>query len=154
MTWDLFLVLFNVTEFYLLITSPLSKSKYPSIALYLISSNLLLLLLLLSRFSHIPLCLTPETAANQAPPFLGFPRQEHWSGLPFPSPMHESEKWKWSRSVVSDPSEPMDCSLPGSSVHAIFQARVLEWGRISYCVYIKCGFSVRVNKIKMISDKW
>ena len=26
----------------------------------------------------------------------------HWSGLPFPSPMHESEKWKWSRSVVSD----------------------------------------------------
>ena len=32
----------------------------------------------------------------------GFSRQEHWSGLPFPSPMHESEKWKWSRSVVSD----------------------------------------------------
>ena len=31
-----------------------------------------------------------------------FSRQEHWSGLPFPSPMHESEKWKWSRSVVSD----------------------------------------------------
>ena len=36
---------------------------------------------------------------------LGFSRQEHWSGLPFPSPMHESEKWKWSRSVVSDPSQ-------------------------------------------------
>ena len=35
-------------------------------------------------------------------PSLGFSRQEHWSGLPFPSPMHESEKWKWSRSVVSD----------------------------------------------------
>ena len=32
----------------------------------------------------------------------GFSRQEHWSGLPFPSPVHESEKWKWSRSVVSD----------------------------------------------------
>ena len=31
---------------------------------------------------------------------LGFSRQEYWSGLPFPSPMHESEKWKWSRSVV------------------------------------------------------
>ena len=27
-------------------------------------------------------------------PCLGFSRQEHWSGLPFPSPMHESEKWK------------------------------------------------------------
>ena len=35
-------------------------------------------------------------AAHQAPPFLGFSRQEHRSGLPFPSPMHESEKWKWS----------------------------------------------------------
>ena len=37
-------------------------------------------------------------AAHQAPPSLGFSRQEHWSGLPFPSPMQESEKWKWSRS--------------------------------------------------------
>ena len=34
-------------------------------------------------------------AAHQAPPSLGFSRQEHWSGLPLPSPMHESEKWKW-----------------------------------------------------------
>ena len=29
------------------------------------------------------------------PPSMGFSRQEHWSGLPFPSPMHEREKWKW-----------------------------------------------------------
>ena len=29
---------------------------------------------------------------TQAPPYPGFSRQEHWSGLPFPSPMHESEK--------------------------------------------------------------
>ena len=53
---------------------------------------LLLLLLLLSRFSHVQLCATPETAAHQAPPSLGFSRQECWSGLPFPSPMRESEK--------------------------------------------------------------
>ena len=53
-------------------------------------------------------------------PSLGFSRQEHWSGLPFPSPMHESEKWKWSRSVVSDSSDPMNCSPPGSSIHGIF----------------------------------
>ena len=45
-------------------------------------------------------------AANQAPPCLEFSRQEHWSGLPFPSPMRESEKWKWSCSVVSDSSRP------------------------------------------------
>ena len=52
------------------------------------------LLLLLSRFSCVRLCATPQTAAHQAPPSLGFSRQEHWSGLPFPSPMHESEKIK------------------------------------------------------------
>ena len=65
-----------------------------------------MLLLLLSHFSRVRLCATPETAAHQAPPSLGFSRQEHWSGLPFPSPMHESGKWKWSRSVVSDSSWP------------------------------------------------
>ena len=54
--------------------------------------NFLLLLLLLSRFSRVRLCVTPETVAHQAPPSLGFSRQEHWSGLPFPSPMQESEK--------------------------------------------------------------
>ena len=41
-------------------------------------------------------------ALYQAHLSLGFSRQEHWTGVPFPSPMHESEKWKWSRSVVSD----------------------------------------------------
>ena len=65
-----------------------------------------LLLLLLSRFSRVRLCVTPKTAAHQALPFLGFSRQEHWSGLPFSSPMHESEKSKWSCSVVSDPQWP------------------------------------------------
>ena len=45
------------------------------------------LLLLLSRFSRVWLCATPETAAHQATPSLGFSRQEHWSGLPLPSPI-------------------------------------------------------------------
>ena len=143
--------------------------------------SLLVLLLLLSRFSRVRLCATPQTAAHQAPPPLGFSRQEHWSGLPFPSPMHESEKWKWSRSVVSDSVRPhglqstrllrpwdfpgkstgvgchclicpvfprllllgcaqsslilcdhMGCSLPGSSVHGIFQARIVEHVAIFY----------------------
>ena len=72
---------------------------------------LLLLLLLLSHFSRVWLCATPETAAHQAPPSLGFSRQDHWSGLPFPSPMHESEKWKWSHSVVSSSSRPHGLQL-------------------------------------------
>ena len=65
-----------------------------------------LLLLLLSRFSCLWLCATPEMAAHQTPPSLGFSRQEHRSGLPFPSPMQESEKWKWSRSIMSNSSWP------------------------------------------------
>ena len=41
-----------------------------------------LLLLLLSRFSCVRLCVTPETAAHQAPPSMGFSRQEYRSGVP------------------------------------------------------------------------
>ena len=48
--------------------------------------TVILLLLLLSRFSRVRLCVTPETTAHQAPPSLGFSRQEHWSGLLSPSP--------------------------------------------------------------------
>ena len=69
-------------------------------------------------------------AAHQAPLSLGFSRQEHWSELPFPSPVHESE----SEVAQSCPtlSDPMDPSPLGSSIHGIFQARVLEWGAIAF----------------------
>ena len=40
----------------------------------------------LSRFSRVRLLVTPWTAAYQAPPSMGFSRQEYWSGLPLPSP--------------------------------------------------------------------
>ena len=36
--------------------------------------------------SHIQLFVTPWTVAHQAPPSMGFSKQEYWSGLPFPSP--------------------------------------------------------------------
>ena len=36
-------------------------------------------------------------------------------------------------------SDPMDCSLPGSSVHGIFQARVLEWGAIAFSEWAQVG---------------
>ena len=75
-------------------------------------------------------------AAHQAPPSLGFSRQEHCSGLPFPSQCmkvkSESEKWKVKVKSYPTLSDPMDCSLPGSSIDRIFQARVLEWGAIAF----------------------
>ena len=55
-------------------------------------------------------------AAHQASPSLGFSWQEQWSGLPFPSPMNESEKWKWSSSVLSDPQR----------LHALQPSRLLR----------------------------
>ena len=80
---------------------------------------------MLSHFSRVRLCATPEMAAHRAPPSLGFSGQEHWRGLPFPSPMRESEVTQSCPTL----SNPMDCSLTGSgsSVRGIFQARVLEW---------------------------
>ena len=100
----------------------------------LITDVSMLLLLLLSHFSCVRLCVTPQTAAHQAPPCLGSSRQEHWSGFPFPSPMHESEKSKSSHSVVSSSSRPHGLQptrllcpwdFPGKSTgvgcHCIFQ---------------------------------
>ena len=95
-------------------------------------------MLLLSHFSRVRLCATPQTAAHQPPLTLGFSRQEHWSGLPFPSPMHESESESEVAQSRPTVSYPMDFSLPGSSVHGIFQARVLEWGATAFstcCAY-------------------
>ena len=87
---------------------------------------------LVSHFSRVWLCATPKTAAHQAPPSLGLSRQEHWSGLPFPSPMNESEKWKWSRSVVSNSSRPHGLQ-PTRLLHPWdFPGKVLEWGAIVF----------------------
>ena len=125
-----------------------------------------------------PTLCDPIDGSPPGSPVPGILHARTLDGLPFPSPMHESEKWKWSHSVVSDSSrfhglqptrllrpwdfpgkntgvgcyfllqcmkvkseseftqlcltlsDPMDYSLPGSSIHGIFQARVLEWGAI------------------------
>ena len=77
-------------------------------------------------------------AAHQAPPSLGFSRQEHWSGLPFPSPMHESEKWKRSRSVGSDSSRP----------HGLQPTRLLlPWGFPGKSTGVGCiAFSPKASR--------
>ena len=65
----------------------------PSLSLvffFALKMSLLDINMLLSRFSHVWLCATPETATHQAPPSLGFSRQEYWSRLPFPS---TKDKW-------------------------------------------------------------
>ena len=102
---------------------------------------------------------------------MGFSRQEYWSGLPFPSPGDLPDPGIEPRSpalqtdtLTSEPPgnpkkesevaqsclalyDPMDCSPPGSSVHGILQARVLEW--VAICTYIE-----RVNVKQSSSSCW
>ena len=95
-----------------------------------------MLLLLLSRFSHVRLCVTPQTAAHQAPPSLDTPGKNTGVDCHF---FLQCVKVKSESEVVqSCPtlSDPTDCSPPGSCIHGILQARVLEWGAIYVCVYI------------------
>ena len=122
------------------------------------------LLLLLSHFSRVRLCATPETAAHQAPRSPGFSRQEHWSGLPFPSPMHESEKSKWSCSVVSNSSRPHGLQ-PTRLLHQWdFPGKSTEVGchrLLRGTAEVGCKFSAKIpnshnRKISCVhfSEKW
>ena len=100
------------------------------------------MLLLLSHFSRVRLCATPQTAAHQAPLSLGFSRQEHWSGLPFPSPVHESDKGNEVVQSCLTLCDPIDGSPPGSPVPGILEARTLEWIAISFSNVSKWSRSV------------
>ena len=89
--------------------------------------------------SRVWFLVTPWTAAYQAPPSMGFSRQEYWSGLPLAFPRMLSGNSQIILSCESEVTQscptlcdPMGCSLPGSSVHRIFQAIVLEWIAISF----------------------
>ena len=94
--------------------------------------QILMLLLLLSRFSRVRLCVTPETAAHQAPPSLGFSTKNTGVGCHFLLQCMKVKSESEVTQLCPTLSDPMDCSLPGSSVHVIFQARVLEWGAIAF----------------------
>ena len=80
-------------------------------------------MLLLNHFSRVWLCATSS---------LGFSRQEHWSGLPFPSPRHKSEKWKWSRTAMSDSSRP----------HGLQPTRLLRpWDFVYMYTYLEGSYA-------------
>ena len=92
----------------------------------------LLLLLLLSHFSSVQLCVTPKMAATRLPHPWDSPGKNTGVGCHFllqcRKVKSESEVAQWCPTL----RDPMDCSLPGSSIHGIFQARVLEWGAIAF----------------------
>ena len=100
------------------------------------------MLLLLSHFSRVRLWVTPLTAAHQVPPSLGFSRQEHWIGLPFPSPMQESENCKWSRSVVSNSLWPHGLQPTKLLRPWDFPGKSMEWVAIAFSIHISIVSSV------------
>ena len=82
--------------------------------------------------SPVRLLVTLWTAAYQAPPSPGFSRQEYWSEVPLPSLLIVAAAKSLQSCLTL--SDPMDCSLPGSPVHGVFQAGVLEWGAIAFSI--------------------
>ena len=89
---------------------------------------------MLSHFSRVRLCATPQTAAHQVPCPWDSPGKNIGMACHF---LLQCIKVKSESKVAqSCPtlSDPMDCSPPGSSVHGIFQARVLEWGAIAFSI--------------------
>ena len=95
-------------------------------------NSLRLELLLLSRFSRVRLCATPETAAHQAPRPWDSPGKNPGVGCHFLLQCMKVKRESEVAQSSSTLSDPMDCSPPGSSVHGILQARVLEWGAVAF----------------------
>ena len=89
-------------------------------------------LLLLSRFSRVQLCATPRRQPTRLLHPWNSPGKNTGVGCHF---LLQCMKGKSENEVSQScptPSNPMNCSLPGSSVHGIFQARVLEWGAMAF----------------------
>ena len=90
------------------------------------------MLLLLSRFSRVRLCATPETAANQALRPWDSPGKNTGVGCHFLLQCVKVKSESEVTQLCPTLSDPMDYSPPGSAVHGIFQARVLEWVAIAF----------------------
>ena len=89
-------------------------------------------MLLLSHFSRVRLCATPKTAAHRLPHPCDSPGKNTGVGCHFLLQCMKVESESEVAQSCPTLSDSMDCSLPGSSVHGIFQARVLEWGAIAF----------------------
>src|SRR5574339_41276 len=96
----------------------------------------MVLLLLLSRLSCVRLYVTPQTDPTRLPGPWDSPGKNTGVGCHF---LLQCRKVKSESEVTQScptRSNPMDHSPPDSSIHGIFQARVLEWGAIAFSVSV------------------
>ena len=110
-------------------------------------------LLLLSHFSRVRLCVTPETSAHEAPPSLGFSGKNTGVGCHCLLQCRKVKSESEVAQLYPTLSDPMDCSPPGSSVHGILQARVLEWGAIAFSTD-RVGIHIYTLISKLYQSSW
>ena len=111
-----------------------------------------LLLPLLSHFSCVRLCATPS---------LGFSRLEHWSGLPFPSPMHKSEKWKVAQSRLTL-RDPWTAAYQAMAPHSSTLAWKIPWTEDNLtsmqnecnCMVVWTSFGISLRLVKFCITKF
>ena len=95
------------------------------------------MLLLLRHFSHVWLCVQPHRRQpTRLPHPWDSPGKNTGVGCHFLLQCRKVKSESEVAQLCPTHSDPMHCSLPGSSVHGIFQARVLEWGAIAFCKLI------------------
>ena len=113
-----------------------------------VSPIVLLLLLLLSRFSRVWLCAIPWTAAHRAPLSWGFSRQEHWSGLPFPSPTDACMLSRFSRVRL--------CVTPWTAAHqaplSMAFSRQEHWSGLPF-PYSNTYIKIKQKNVSLFLDR-
>ena len=108
-------------------------------------------LLLLNHFSRVRLCVIPQTAATRLPRPWDSPGKNTGVGCHF---LFQCMKVKSEREVAQScrtPSDPMDCSLPGSSIHGIFQAKY--WSRVPL-PSPRTGSEACISELKLALMRW
>ena len=107
--------------------------------------------------SRIRLFVTPWTVTYQAPPFMGFSRQEYWSGLPFPSPgdLPDTGIEPWSPILQADAltSEPPGKSLTEGHLNCFQFGTVLNMSDINIYVEVLCRNKFSNNLSKYLGVK-
>ena len=102
--------------------------------------------------SRLRLLATPWTAAYQAPPSMGFSRQEYWSGVPLPTTAAATAKSLQSCPTLCDP---IDSSPPGSPIPGILQSRTLEWVAISFSNAWKSKVKGKsLSRVRLLATPW
>ena len=120
----------------------------------IISISVYVFLLLLSHFSRVQLCVTHRRQPTRLPRPWDSSGKKTGVGCHF---LLQCVKVKSESEVAqSCPTliDPMDCSPPGSSVHGIFQARVLEWGAIAFSTALGKVKVKLLSRVRLFTTPW